>query len=183
MRRVTTTWVKTRSSVTSWVSGSLTLRSVNQSTAALRASWRMVELQDLTITFKTGLSTLAMKASHLTVPRAKHVRQAGAGQELGLGVEVIILLFTVRLHFVILEIVCDNIAQLKNGNMYLLSQDSWKKIILKTQTILHVGDMLEYECEEGFTLDGQAQVECLKDGTLSQSQPICQPVPCSQAPM
>ena len=89
---------------------------------------------------------------------------------------------SLKLKFVFLEIVCDNIAPFKNGNMYRLSQDSWKQI-LKTGAILQVGDRVIYECEEGFTRDGQAEVECLKDGTLSQEQPICQPITCSMAPM
>ena len=67
--------------------------------------------------------------------------------------------------------------------MYLLSRDSWNKFKIKTQTFLQVGDMMGFECEEGFTLDGQAQIECLENGTLSEEQPICQPVPCTQVPM
>lgn len=86
MRRVITWRDNIESSVTSWVSGSLIFPSVNQSTAGTRASLRMVKPRDLITTLVTQLSTLAMKASHLTVREAKHVRQTEAGQEDGLSV-------------------------------------------------------------------------------------------------
>ena len=49
--------------------------------------------------------------------------------------------------------------------------------------LLKIGDVVQYKCEKGFTLDGVRRVQCLEDGTLSHDQPICQPVPCTLPPM
>ena len=50
-------------------------------------------------------------------------------------------------------------------------------------TELRVGDVIQFSCDEGFTLDGASRLSCLEDGSLSDSRPICQPVPCSLPPM
>ena len=84
--------------------------------------------------------------------------------------------------YIILEIVCDKMTPFENGKRYLLSRDS-SKLLLKKKAILHVGNTVEFECEEGFTLDGPAEVQCLEDGSLSEEEPICQPIPCTLAPM
>ena len=48
---------------------------------------------------------------------------------------------------------------------------------------IKIGDKVSFKCDEGFTLDGADIVECQDDGSFSESQPICQPVPCSLPPM
>lgn len=37
---------------------------------------------------------------------------------------------------------------------------------------------VEYECEEGYTIDGESVLECYEDGSWSHNPPICDPVDC-----
>ena len=48
---------------------------------------------------------------------------------------------------------------------------------------INIGDTINFECDDGFEMDGLPLLECLEDGILSDLQPICQPVPCSTPPM
>ena len=69
------------------------------------------------------------------------------------------------------EVTCDADAVLEHGAASRAGSE------------LRVGDIINFSCDEGFTLDGASSLKCLEDGSMSDSPPICQPVPCSLPPM
>ena len=76
------------------------------------------------------------------------------------------------------EVTCDAGEDLEHGSV---SRVSPARGVVGTE--LRVGEVIQFSCDEGFTLDGASRLSCLEDGSLSDSQPICQPVPCSLPPM
>ena len=41
----------------------------------------------------------------------------------------------------------------------------------------------QFNCQEGFDLEGPAEVDCTESGELSVDPPVCQPQPCHTPPM
>ena len=74
------------------------------------------------------------------------------------------------------EIMCRIKEPFENGKMITSPRNT-------NEFLYRVGEAVKYQCDEGFTLDGPAKVQCRQDGSWSDNQPICQPVPCSLPPM
>ena len=76
------------------------------------------------------------------------------------------------------EVTCDAGEELEHGSV---SRVSLVRGVIDSE--LRVGDVIQFSCDEGFTLDGASKLSCLEDGSLSDSHPICQPGPCSLPPV
>lgn len=71
---------------------------------------------------------------------------------------------------------CKQIKCMHNGKFEHGKMEEYK-------TQINIGDRLKFTCNEGYTLDGPAEIVCQVNGTFSDNQPLCQPVPCSLPPM
>ena len=78
------------------------------------------------------------------------------------------------------EIVCKNVGNFENGKSWIISETFNEDT---NSSVINIGDTVNFECEDGFEMDGIPVLECLEDGILSELPPICQPVPCSTPPM
>jgi hypothetical protein len=80
-----------------------------------------------------------------------------------------------------LEIVCKSMDNFEHGKLWIISEIyNEEKLNI---SLINIGDTINFECDDGFDMDGLSLLECLEDGVLSDLPPICQPVPCSTPPM
>ena len=87
----------------------------------------------------------------------------------------------IRLKLPGLEIVCKSINNFEHGKLWIISE-IYNEAKLNI-SLINIGDTINFECDDGFDMDGLSLLECLEDGVLSDLPPICQPVPCSTPPM
>merc|ERR1719318_856068 len=72
------------------------------------------------------------------------------------------------------EIVCKSIDNFEHGRLWIVSE-IYNEAKLKN-SMINIGDTINFECDDGFEMDGPSLLECLEDGVLSELPPICQPV-------
>jgi hypothetical protein len=64
----------------------------------------------------------------------------------------------------------------------MLPEDGGGGGVAEGGSSLRAGEVIRFSCEAGFELDGLELLDCMEDGTWSDIPPLCQPIPCLQAP-